>query len=210
MRFNRRALLAVTAISLATASLVGCSTPGYKKADSAATDMTSASSAAEQFVVSAQNVQTYFASMEGTELKPLFAKFEKEVDNFDSSAKRLRDSIKGVRSSTNDYMASLRKTAEAISNTDLKAKTEARLDTISKQLADIDEAAKKVDSAGGVLAKHFGDARQFLRADLSMRAVKEAAPMWNSVDADIGTLRTGVIGLKKELGDLSEVLASGS
>ncbi|MEY3142840.1 MAG: hypothetical protein RLY21_1333 [Planctomycetota bacterium] len=209
MRNLTPALLAA-AISFAPAALVACSTPGYKKGDSAADTMRGADQVAASLVNSARNAQTYFASLQEGELKPLFARFEKEVDGYDSSIKRLRSSLADVRSNTNGYIASLKKTSEAISSADLKMKTDARIANISQQLSEIDGCAAHVDSIATELSKDFSDIRNFLRADLSTRGLADAAPMAKDVDAAIGRLGKAVDELKRQLADVQTAVASGA
>ena len=67
-------------LALAPVALVGCSTPGYKKGDSAADTMRGADQTAAALLSSAQNAQTYFASLQEGELKPLFARTEKGLE----------------------------------------------------------------------------------------------------------------------------------
>ena len=208
MRILTPALLAV-AFSLAPATLVGCSTPGYKKADSAADTMRGADQAAAALLGSAQNAQTYFASLEEGELKSLFARFEKGVDSFDSSLKRLRGSLADVRSNTNGYIDSLKKTSESLASADLKTKTESRIANIAQQLSEIDGCAAQVDSIAVELGKDFSDLRNFLRADLSMRGVADAAPMGKGIDETITRLGRAVEELKKQLSDVQSAIASG-
>jgi uncharacterized protein YukE len=209
MRNLAPALLAA-AISLAPVALVGCSTPGYKKGDSAADTMRGADQTAASLLSSAQNAQTYFASLQEGELKPLFARFEKEVDAYDSNIKRLRGSLADVRSNTNGYIASLKKTSEAISSADLKMKTDARIANISQQLSEIDGCAAQVDTIAGELSKDFSDLRSFLRADLSTRGLADAAPMAKGIDGTINRLGKAVDELKRQLSDVEAAIASGA
>lgn len=208
MRNLTPAILAAT-ISLAPLALVGCSTPGYKQGDSAADTMRGAETAAGALVTSAQNAQTYFASLQEGELKSIFARFEKEVDGFDSSIKRLRGSLADVRANTNKYIDSLKKTSESISSPDLKAKTDGRVANIAQQLSEIDGYAAQVDSIAVELGKDFSDLRNFLRADLSARGVADAAPMRKGIDDGIGLLGKAVEELKKQLADVQTAVASG-
>ena len=203
------ALLAAT-ISLAPLALVGCSTPGYKQGDSAADTMRVADQSAAALVTSAQNAQTYFASLQEGELKSIFARFEKEVDGFDSSIKRLRGSLADVRTNTNKYIESLKKTSEAISSPDLKAKTDGRVANIAQQLSEIDGYAAQVDSAALELSKDFSDLRSFLRADLSARGVADAAPMRKGIDDGISRLGNAVQEFKKQLADVQTAISSGA
>lgn len=209
MRHTTPALLAA-AISLAPFALVGCSTPGYKKGDSAASTMRSTDQTANALVTTARNAQTYFASMQEGELKPLFARFEKEVDSYDSSIKRLRGSLADVRSDTNGYIESLKKTSEMLSSADLKAKTDSRIANIAQQLSEIDGCAAQVDTVAGELSKDFSDLRNFLRADLSSRGLADAAPMAKGIDGTITRLGKAVDELKKQLGDVQAAIASGA
>lgn len=209
MRSFTAALLAV-AVSLAPAALVACSTPGYKKGDSAADTTRGADQAAVALLGSAQNAQTYLASLQQGELKPLFARFEKEVDSFDSNRKRLRSSIDSLRSNTNSYLGELKKTSEAITSADLTAKVDARIANISKQLADIDGYAAGADSAADEVSKELADLRNFLRADLSMRAVEGSAASRAQLDASVARLGGAVDALKRELAEVQTALASGT
>lgn len=207
---NLKSALLVAAISLAPAVLVACSTPGYKQGDSAADTMRGADGAAAAVFTTAQNAQTYFASLQEGELKPLFARFEKEVDGFDSSVKRLRGSLSDVRSNTNKYIDSLKKTGEALANADLKNKTEGRIANIAQQLSEIDSYAAQVDSVAGEVSKDFADIRSFLRADLSARGLADAASMRKGVDDAITRLGKAVDELKKQLADVQAAVSSGA
>ena len=197
-------------LALVSFTLVGCSTPGYKKGDSAASTMRSADQTANALVTSARNAQTYFASMQEGELKPLFARFEKEVGSFESNLKRLRGSLADVRSDTNGYIASLKTTSEALSSTDLKAKTNSRIANIEQQLSEIDGCAAQVDSIAVELGKDFSDLRNFLAADLSARGLADAAPMAKDIDGTINRLGKAVDELKKQLTDVQTAVASGA
>jgi hypothetical protein len=202
------ALLTSLILAVAPTTFVACSTPGYKKADSAADNMRSAEGAADALLMSAQNAQTFANSLQAGELKAMFPKFEKEVDTFESNLKRLRGSISGVRSSTNQYVASLQKTQESISSSDLKAKTESRISNISVQLADIDGIAGNADSIATEVLSGLSDLRTFLRADLSARAVTDSAPTRKAIDSSIARLGTALNALKKELADVETAIGS--
>lgn len=212
MRILTPALLAaaISLAPLAPLAIVGCSTPGYKKGDSAADTMRGADQAAAGLLNAAQNAQTYFASLQEGELKSLFARFEKGVDSFDSSLKRLRGSLADVRSNTNGYIESLKKTSETLASADLKTKTDARIANIAQQLSEIDGYAAQVDSVAVELGKDFTDLRNFLRADLSMRGVTDAAPMGKGIDETITRLGKAVEELKKQLADVQTAVASGA
>lgn len=209
MRHFASVLLAA-AIPLAPLSLAACSTPGYKKGDSAAATMRGAEQAANAVVTTAQNAQTYFASLQEGELKPLFTRFEKEVDAFDSSLSRLRGALADVRRDTNRYIESLKQADAAISSADLKAKTQGRIANIAQQLSEIDGCAAQVDTTAVELAKDFSDLRNFLRADLSVRGVTDAAPMRKGIDEGIARLGKTVEELKRQLSDVQSAVASGS
>jgi chromosome segregation ATPase len=204
------ALFKAAFVSLAPLVLVACSTPGYKKADSAADTTRSADQAAIALLGSAQNAQTYLASLQQGELKPIFARFEKEVDAFDGNRKRLRGAIEDLRKGTNGYIDELQKTSEAITSADLTAKVHARIANISKQLSDIDGYASGVDSAADEVAGELADLRNFLRADLSMRAVEGSAASRSELDASVTRLGSAIDALKRELAEVQAALASGS
>jgi prefoldin subunit 5 len=204
-----RTFVLIAALSLAPCALTACSTPGYKKADSAADNMRSADSVADALLASALNAQTYANSFQIGELKATFPRFEKEVDNFQSNLKRLRSSVNDVRSSTNGYIDSLKKTQEAITNADLKAKTEARIANITAQLGEIDGAAATAESLANEVGSELNDLRAFLRADLSERGIKDSAPARKEMDAAIKRLGDGLQQLKRELKDVQAAIASG-
>lgn len=210
MKTRTSTLVALALLSLAPVALVGCSTPGYKKGDSAADTMRTADQAAMALLTSAQNAQTYFLSLQQGELKPMFARFEKEVDTYDSNAKRLTGAVADVRSNTNAYIATLRKTGEGLSNPSLKSANQARIDEITKQLSDIDGRAGTADKAAAEVSKDLGDLRNFLRADLSPRAITNAAPMLNTLDLGISKLGAAIEALRKDLADVQNAIASGT
>lgn len=210
MRRHAPALLTATIVALAPLAFVACSTPGYKKGDSAADTTRGADQAAVALLGSAQNAQTYLASLQQGELKPLFARFEKEVDSFDANRKRLRGSIEDLRKNTNGYLDELKKTSEAITSADLTAKVDARIANISKQLSDIDGYASAADSVADEVSRELADLRNFLRADLSMRAVEGSAASRSELDSAVTRLGAAVDALKRELAEVQTALASGS
>ena len=203
-------LVAAVFVSLAPVFVAACATPGYKKADSAAGTTRSADQAAADLLGSAQNAQTYLASLQQGELKSLFARFEKEVDSFDANRKRLRNSIEELRKGTNGYIDELQRTREAITSADLSAKVDARIANISKQLSDIDGYASGADSVADEVARELADLRNFLRADLSMRAVEGSAASRAELDAAAGRLAAAIDALKRELSEVQTALSSGS
>ena len=203
-------LVAAVFVSLAPVFVAACATPGYKKADSAAGTTRSADQAAADLLGSAQNAQTHLASLQQGELKSLFARFEKEVDSFDANRKRLRNSIEELRKGTNGYIDELQRTREAITSADLSAKVDARIANISKQLSDIDGYASGADSVADEVARELADLRNFLRADLSMRAVEGSAASRAELDASAGRLAAAIDALKRELSEVQTALSSGS
>jgi prefoldin subunit 5 len=205
---TRATILTAAVLAISPALVVGCATPAYKKGDSTAAAMKGSDSAADALLMAAQNAQTYFTSMTGGELKAIFPRFEKEVDSFDSSAKRLNSSIGDVRSSAKGYIDSLVKTQESIENESLKAQTQLRIDRISEELSQIDGLVASVESLSSELSKSFSDVRKFLSADLSARAVRDAEGMWKNVDATIGRLGTAITDLKRELADVQTAISS--
>jgi len=202
------AVLIASALLASPALVIGCATPAYKQGDSTAASMRSSEAAGDALLMAAQNASTYFASLEGGELKAIFPRFEKEVDAFDSSMKRLRSSILDVRNSANAYIASLKKTEESILNEGLKAKTQSRIDRVTRELSEIDGLAGSVESIAAELSTSFSDVRNFLRADLSSRGVADASSMWKDVDAGIGRLGKAVEDLKRELADVQSAISS--
>lgn len=203
-----RTLLVAGLLSLAPIAFTGCSTPGYKKGDSAADNMRSANGAADALLASALNAQTYANSFQAGELKSTFPRFEKEVDAFQSNLKRLRGAVSDVRNSTNGYIQALKKTQESISNADLKSRTETRIANITAQLADIDGAAGKVDSTATEVGSELADLRTFLQADLSMRGITDSAPARKELDAAVGRFGEAIQQLKKELTDVQTAIGS--
>lgn len=208
-RFNN-ALLVAAILAASPALLVGCATPAYKKGDSTAAAMRNSDTTTSALFLAAQNAQTYFASMAGGDLKAIFPSFEKEVDAFDSSMKRFSSSIADVRSSAKGYIDSLVKAQESITNESLKAQTQLRIDRITEELADIDGLVSSVESLSSELSTNFSDVRNFLRADLSARGIKDAQGMWKNVDATIGRLGKAVDDLKRELAEVQSAISSGN
>lgn len=204
------AILVAAVLVPSPALLIGCATPAYKKGDSTAAAMRNSDGAADALLMAAQNTQTYFASMAGGDLKAIFPRFEKEVDSFDASRKRMASSIADVRSSAKSYTDSLVKTQGEITDENLKGQMQRRIDRITTELSQIDGLVSSVETLSSELSTNFSDVRNFLRADLSDRGIKDSQGLWKNVDASIGRLGRVISDLKRELGDVQAAISSAS
>lgn len=190
--------------------LPACQNFTFKKADSTAVDMTSASKDATALsTAAAEALAAYDAVLAPSgSLKDSFGRFTRSVDGFARASERVKAAIDSVEKNANAFLAEYAKRREEIKNTDLRAAMLMRKESIERQIGDLKVELSATMTACDSLNRELTDLRTFFAANLNEQAVQGAAPVGETLRRSLENLEKSVARVNLELADLATSLSS--
>lgn len=165
----------LTASVLSLAFLVGCATPGYKRAEKTSNNLADVKT---ELITDKARLRTATDSLNAliyepkSDLRPQYEKFAADVDALETSTAASRASAKAMVADREAYMAKWRADTAAITDTDLRMRAMERLDATRESF---DTLGTKLLDASNTMAPVVNDLKAlkaYLGNDLTASNIK--------------------------------------
>ena len=163
--------LALVALS---AAIVGCKSSGYEKGNQVAASIQSAAdkiaAAPGQIDMTLSNLNS-LVSQPQSDLRPQFKQFSSDLAEIESSAKDVASKRKALASKGKEFMAKWDEQLAQIKSEDIKARSQARKEDVTKQLMAIKTSYAETEIAFRPFLTTLQDIQKYLSVDLTQSGV---------------------------------------
>jgi len=196
---------------LAIASLTGCQTAGFKKADSAAASL---QNAATEVQAENQTLDLSMATLRDLvnkpsgDLKVQYQRFSKSVDKLESAVARNERAATRVSEKHAAYLASWDKELGSMNYEAIRLRSEARKNEVSAHFETVNRRYNEARAAMQPLVDYLKDIRTALSTDLTPAGLESVKPILSNAEENAGKVQVALGRLTNELNNSSTRISS--
>jgi chromosome segregation ATPase len=188
-------------VVLVSLLIVGCANPARQRSERAIASLDNTRAELNQGTAQVNDVLATLDQLESrpADLKPVFRKFVRQVDDLERQANSVSRRVRDMRVRSTDYSVAWQAENQTIANPDLRAAATQRVERVSDRYQQVDARAQEVRSAYDPFINELRDLETFLSNDLTYGGVNAAKPVFDTVRSRAAELKDRVADLVQEL-----------
>jgi chromosome segregation ATPase len=189
---------------------VGCSSNGQQRAQ---TTVAGLQDTRKQITDGQAQVDKTLAAMNAipgsNDLKTAYSKFSDEVDNLNSDANDVKNSVQSMKDNSADYIKQWQDEMSAVTDPTLKSVAAARQAAVQAKFTDVQAKYEAAKDAYKTFHDDLTSLQTYLSNDLTPEGVTAAKPAFDKANADGAAAQTSGKALTDLLDSISSALPGG-